>query len=115
MRRTPVIFFYMSRGPTFSPRLGPLYHLRREPFTLRITKGLVVAVENRSVVFQGAVGAFLASTAPAASTRHDDRTTNPAASSGAPLGPCASSAWGGSAPRRGCRGAPPVGNRATSA
>src|SRR5436190_22433749 len=31
-------------------------------------KALVVAVENRSVVFQGAVGAFCASIAPAAST-----------------------------------------------
>src|SRR2546426_3459939 len=53
---------------TFSLAPGPLYRLRQEPFTLRMTKGLVVAVENRSVVFQGAVGAFLASTAPAAST-----------------------------------------------
>src|SRR2546426_12788898 len=59
--RTTIAFIFHSA-------LGPLYRLRQEPFTLRMTKGLVVAVENRSVVFQGAVGAFLASTAPAAST-----------------------------------------------
>src|SRR5206468_10258876 len=60
-------------------------------------------------VFQGAVGAFLASTAPAASTGSPVRTAragtftttdlSSADRSGAPTGPCALSAWGGSVPR----------------